>query len=217
MKKTTILLLAITLLLCACNKGDEDYTKLSFKDTQRYCEAIAGSYEAKGYTVLVGRKDFYDADVIGMQEAVDDIFIDVDNNTEHSTTFWNVPITKLAQLLPENSDARKVLEDSKPISFNTTYRFERMTLSAKGEKFVSLSFKPVAHYISATRNGKPLQITINVRPSGVYLPYTSDMAAVRNEFLKSEIRMDITSMNIDGEDYKNFNLIINTKLTEETE
>ena len=64
MKKICLILLTFSMLFCACSKEDDDYIKLSSQETKQYCEAIAGSYEAKGYTFLVAHKDFYNSDVI---------------------------------------------------------------------------------------------------------------------------------------------------------
>lgn len=43
------------------------------------------------------------------------------------------------------------------------------------------------------------------------------MKAVRDKFLKSEIKFDVTSMKIDDEEYKHFDLMVVTKITEESE
>lgn len=59
---------------------------------------------------------------------------------------------------------------------------------------VNLTFKSVPHFFTATYDWKNHQITINIQSWGIYLPYTSDMKAVRDEFLKSQIRFDITSI-----------------------
>ena len=64
MKKICFILLTFSMLFCACSKEADDYIKLSSQETKQYCEAIAGSYEAKGYTFLVAHKDFYNSDVI---------------------------------------------------------------------------------------------------------------------------------------------------------
>ena len=131
--------------------------------------------------------------------------------------FWNIPINNLANLLPETSGARKVLEKCEPISFTTIYGFERTITSVKGEKMVNLLSKSVPYYLSAIYDGKPHQITLNILPCRVYLPYTSNMKAVREEFLKSEIRFDITSMKVDDEEYKHFDLMVVTEIAEESE
>lgn len=216
MKKISLILLAFSMLFWACSKEDDDYIKLSSQETKQYCEAIAGSYKAKGYTVLVSQTDFNNSEVIGRQDKIDDLFITIDDK-DHSITFWNVPVNALANLLPENSGARKVLEECGPISFTTTYSFENTVVSIKGEKLVNLLSKSVPYYLSAKYDSKPHQITLNIRPCGVYLPYTSNMKAVREEFLKSEIRFDITSMKVDDEEYKHFDLNVVTEITEESE
>ena len=216
MKKICLILLTFSMLFCACSKEDDDYIKLSSQETKQYCEAIAGSYEAKGYTFLVAHKDFYNSDVIGKNIGIDDIFIDIDAK-DYSMIFWNIPINNLANLLPETSGARKVLEKCEPISFTTIYGFERTITSVKSEKMVNLLSKSVPYYLSAIYDGKPHQITLNIRPCGVCLPYTSNMKAVREEFLKSEIRFDITSMKVDDEEYKHFDLMVVTEIAEESE
>ena len=43
------------------------------------------------------------------------------------------------------------------------------------------------------------------------------MQAVREEFMKSEIRFDITSMKVDDEEYKHFDLMVVTEIAEESE
>lgn len=207
MKKISLLLLAFSMLFCACSKEEDDYIKLSQLETKQYSQTIAGSYDAKGYTVLVARKGFYDCEDIGEHIDIDDMFIDIDDK-DYSIIFWNVPINTLANLLPENSGARKVLEECGPISFTTIYGFERTITSVKGEKMVNLAFKPVPFYLTTTYDGNPHLITINIQPHGIYLPYTSDMKAIREGFLKSEIRFDITSMKIDDVEYKNFDLVV---------
>lgn len=212
MKKISLLLLAFSMLFCACSKEDDDYIKLSQLETKQYSQAIAGSYEAKGYTFLVAHKDFYNSDVIGKNIGIDDIFIDIDAK-DYSMIFWNIPINNLANLLPGTSGARKVLEKCEPISFTTIYGFERTITSVKGEKMVNLAFKPVPFYLTTTYDGNPHLITINVQPHGIYLPYTSDMKAIREDFLKSEIRFDITSMKIDDMEYKNFDLVVVTEIS----
>lgn len=217
MKKISLVILAFSMLFCACIKEDDDYVKLSSQETEQYREAIAGSYSAKGYTILIDQNDFNNYDVIGKQTDIDDIFIDIDNNIEQSMVFWHVPVNTLANLLPENSGARKVLEESGPISFTTTYGFESAVSSLKGEKMVNWTFKSVPHYFTTTYDGKNHQITINIQPCGIYLPYTSDTKAVRNEFLKSQIRFDITSMEVDGEEYKHFDLIVATEISKKSE
>lgn len=190
---------------------------MSSQETKQYCEIIAGSYKAKGYTILVNQKDFNNPEVIAQQDRIDDVVIDISDYIEHNIIFWNVPVNALANLLPENSGARKVLEESKPISFTTTYKFEYWGVSVNGDKMVSLSSKSVPYYLSATYDGKPHQITIYIQPCGIPLHYTSDMKAVRDKFLKSEIRFDITSMKVDDEEYKHFDLMVFTKIAEESE
>lgn len=58
-------------------------------------------------------------------------------------------------------------------------------------------------------------MTIKIIPTGVLLPYTSDMKAVRERFQKSQIRFDVTSMKIDDEEYKDFDLIVAAEITQE--
>lgn len=217
MNKTHLVLTAIAMLLCACSKEADDYIKLDPQETKQYSEAIAGSYEAKGYTELVAWKDFYNADVIGKQTDIDNITIDIYDNPEHEITFWNVPINPLANVLPEGSGARKALEECEPISFTTTYKFENVATSANGNNMVNFAFNPVAYYATSYYDGKLHQITINISPSAFYLPYTSDMKAVRDSLLKSEIRLDITSMRVDDEEYKHFDLMVVTKIAEKAE
>lgn len=204
------------MLFCACSKEEDDYIRLSSKETKQYCEAIAGSYDAKGYTILVAHKDFYHSDVIGKHFDIDDLFVTIDDK-DFSITFWNVPVNTLANLLPENSGSRKVLEECEPISFTTIYGFESTVTPLQGHNMVNIIFKPVPYYFTATYDGKPHLITLNIQPCGIYLPYTSDMKVVRDEFLKSELRFDITSMKVDDEEYKSFDLIIVTEISEESE
>ncbi|MBQ0157454.1 MAG: DUF4840 domain-containing protein [Bacteroidales bacterium] len=217
MKKISILLFAFTLLFCACSKEEDDYIRLSAKETAQYCEAIAGSYEAKGYTLLVAHKDFDHSEVIGKQSDVDGIYIDIDNDIEHSMTFWHVPVNALANLLPENSDAKTALEKRAPISFLTSYQFETTVASIRGEKLVNFFFQPVTKHFTATGDEKTHLITIEIAPSPIYLPYTADMQTVREEFLKSEVRFDITSMTVDGEEYKHFDLMVAMEIAEASE
>lgn len=216
MKKISLILLAFSMLFCACSKEEDDYIKLSSKEAKQYCEAIAGFYEAKGYTILVDQKDFNNVDIIGKQVDIDDLFVTIDDK-DYSITFWNVPVNTLANLLPENSGARKILEESRPISFTTIYGFENTVTPLQGQNMVNFIFKPVPYYFTATYDGKPHLITLNIRPCGIYLPYTSDIKAVRDEFLKSELRFDITSMKVDDEEYKHFDLMVVTKIAEESE
>lgn len=216
MKKISLILLAFSVLFCACSKEDDDHIKLSSQETKQYCEAIAGSYEAKGYTILVAQKDFNNVDVIEKQVDIDDLFITIDDK-DYSITFWNVPVNALANLLPENSGTRKILEESRPISFTTIYGFESIVTPLQGQNMVNFKFKPEPYYFTATYEGKPHLITLNIQPCGIYLPYTSDMKAARDKFLKSEIRFDITSMKVDDEEYKHFDLMVVTKIAEDSE
>lgn len=124
-----LLLLIFSMLFCACSNEDDDYIKLSSQETEQYREAIAGFYSAKGYTILIDQNDLNNYDIIGKPIDIDDIFIDIDNNIEQSVVFWHVPVNTLANLLPENSGARTVLEESGPISFTTTYGFESTVTS----------------------------------------------------------------------------------------
>lgn len=77
MKKLSLLVLAFSILFCACSKEDDDYVKLSSQETKQYCEIIAGSYKAKGYTILVNQKDFNNPEVIAQQDRIDDVVIDI--------------------------------------------------------------------------------------------------------------------------------------------
>lgn len=207
------MLLAFAMLFCACNRNDDDYIRLSSQETKQYCESIAGSYEAKGYEVLVAYKDFYNSEVIGRQVDIDDVSINIFDAPECDMIFWHVPVNLLASLLPEDSEARKVLEECEPISFTTSYGFENAVTSVQGQNMVNFTFKPVTYYCGTSNH----QIAIEISPTGIYLPYTSDKKAIREAFLKSQIRFDVLKMKVDGVEYKHFDLVVATDINEETE
>lgn len=214
MKKISLLVLFFSLLFCSCSKEEDDIVKLSSQETNQYSEAIAGSYEVKGFTVLVARNGFYNSDAMGKQVDVGDIFIDIDDGAERSAIFWQVPVNTLANLFPENSGVRKVLEEMEPINFSTTYSFESAVASVNGGKMVNLAFKPVPYYLKTKYDRKPHLITIDISIRGISFPYTSDMKSVRDEFLKSKIMFDVKSMKVDDEEYRNFDLMIATEIVE---
>lgn len=216
MRKVSVILLVFSMLFCACSKEDDNFIRLSAQETKQYCEAIAGAYKGKGYSTLVVQEEFAKVDVIKQVE-IDDVYVDIFDDYEQGIIFWDVPVNNLAYLLPENSYERKALEVCEPISFSTTYGFERTIVSIKGEKMVNLTFKPVPYYATSNHDGKNHLITIQIRPCGFYLPYTSDMNTVREEFLKSELRFDITSLKVDDKEYKNFNMVVVIRIAEESE
>jgi len=213
MKKISFIILACSVLFFACSKEDDNIIRLSSQETKLYCEAIAGSYEAKGYTILVDLEDFNKSDVIGKQVDIDGVFIDIDADIQRSMIIWHVPINSLAYLLPENSDVRRAFEEKDPISFLTTYSFESNVQKVNGENLVNFTFKPVPYRFTTEYGGKSHLITVNIEPCGIYLPYTTDMNAVREKFLKSDIRFDVTSMKVDDEEFKNFDLIVASKIS----
>lgn len=217
MNKLSVILMAFSMLLSACSNEGDEYIQLSTQENKQYCEAVAGAYEAKGYSALVVWKDFNNVEDIVKQAKIDDVRIDIFDYNGRDIIFWDVPVNSLADILPENSDERRILERFNPISFTTYYGLERNVQSMNGEKMVNFTFKPVPYYASYTYGGQPHQITLQISPCGIYLPYSSDMNVVRKEFLKSELRFDITSMKIDDKEYKNFDMMVILRIAEESE